>query len=154
MKQIGNVAEPNYFGRDTQKDYFFYVVDVPPLSTVIPNQSTPLVIDNDADFFWIASTYQADIAAAALTEDTNVLPLVNLELQDTGSGRNFMNAPVRLTNIAGDGKRPYRLIRPRRFGANTTIGMKWTNKVAAGTEYRIQFVFHGYKIYKTDPVAV
>ena len=147
-------AIPAYMGRDTQHDYFEYVVTVPSISTVLPNVSTPLQIENDSDFYWIASTYQADIAAAALTEATNIIPLVDLEMQDTGSGRNFQNAPIPLTCIAGDGKRPFRLIRPRRFGANTTINMKWSNQVAAGTAYRIRFVLCGYKIYRTNPVPV
>jgi hypothetical protein len=145
---------PAYMGRDTQHDYFEYVVTVPAISTLIPNVSTPLQIENDSDFFWIASTYQADIAAAPLTEATNLIPLVDLEMQDTGSGRNFQNAPLPLTTIAGDGKRPFRLIRPRRFGANTVINMKWTNQVAAGTAYRIRFVLCGYKLYRTAPVAI
>lgn len=145
---------PAYMGRDTQHDYFEYVVTVAAISSVAPNASTPLQIENDSDFYWIASTYQADIAAAALTEATNLIPLVDLEMQDTGSGRNFQNAPIPLTCIAGDGKRPFRLIRPRRFGANTVINMKWTNQVAAATTYRIRFVLCGYKIYRTNPVPV
>lgn len=149
-----NAAIPAYMGRDTQHDYFEYVVNVAAISTVIANVSTPLQIENDADFFWIATTYQASIAAAALTEATNIIPLVLLEMQDTGSGRNFQNSPVPLTGIAGDGKRPFRLIRPRRFGANTVINFKWTNAVAAGTEYAIRMVLCGYKIYRTSPVPV
>lgn len=152
-----NPAEPNYFGRDTQKDYFFYSVQVPSIDSTTGPVSTPLNIDNDADFYWIASTYQAWItpaAPAALTEATNVIPLVYVELQDTGSGRYFQARPIPLPAIAGDGKRPYRLIRPRRFGANTTINMKWTNIVTAGTTYRIEFVLHGYKIYRQAPVPV
>lgn len=145
---------PAYMGRDTQHDYFEYVVVVAAISSVIPSVSTPVQIENDSDFFWIASTYQASIAAAPLTESTNVLPLVSLEMQDTGSGRNFQNAPVPLTGIAGDGKRPFRLIRPRRFGANTVINLKWSSNVAAATEYAIRFVLCGYKIYRTAPVPV
>lgn len=147
-------AIPAYMGRDTQHDYFEYAVQVDAISTLIPNVSTPLQIENDSDFFWIATTYQATIAAATLTEATNVLPQVDLEMQDSGSGRNFQNRPIPLTGIAGDGKRPFRLIRPRRFGANTVINMKWSNAVAAGTEYRIKFVLCGYKIYRTAPVPV
>lgn len=152
-----NPADPGYFGRDTQKDYFFYQVDVANIDNTTAPVSTPFQIDNDADFFWIASTYQAytpDDAPGALTEATNVIPAVLLEMQDTGSGRYFQNAPVPLGAIAGDGKRPYRLIRPRRFGANTTINMKWTQVAGATQGTRIIFVFHGYKIYRTAPVPV
>jgi hypothetical protein len=148
-------GEPTeYFGRDTQRDYFWYVVNIAVISVALPQVSTPLQIENDSDFFWIASTYQANLAGATLTEDSNIIPLVSLEMQDTGSGRYFQNAPVPITTIAGDGKRPYRLIRPRRFGANTTINMKWTNNVVGATVYTLSFVLHGYKIYRTAPVPV
>lgn len=139
--------EPDVFGMAKGRDWFFYIADVAAISTAVPNVATPLQIDADSDFYWVATSYQADIAAATLTEATNVVPLVRLQMQDTGTGRFFQNAPMALGAIAGDGKRPYRLPRPRRFGKNATININWTNAVAAGTTYRIQLVLHGYKIY-------
>lgn len=154
---MNGAADPGYFGRDTQKDYFFYQVDVASIDNTTGPVSTPLQIENDSDFYWIASTYLAVTTAAApaiQTEATSVIPLVTLELQDTGSGRYFQNAPIPLANIAGDGRRPYRLIRPRRFGANTTINMKWAQLAGATQNTRILFTLHGYKIYRTNPVPM
>jgi hypothetical protein len=60
-----------------------------------------------------------------------------------------MNTPIPITALAGDGKRPYRLARPRVFLANATIQIGYTSYVAPGTTYTdVQLVLHGYKVYR------
>lgn len=132
--------------RTGNKDFFFYQTQVASIAALA--LATSLVqIDADADFYCVALSYQASIAGAALTESTNVIPLVTVLITDTGSGRNLSNAPLPLPTIAGDGKRPYRLIRPRVFGASSTLQLNWTN-FSAGTTYApLSLVFHGYKKY-------
>jgi len=78
---------------------------------------------------------------------------VDLEMQDTGSGRNFQNAPLPLTCIAGDGKRPFRLVRPALWRQHHD--QHEVDQPSRGRHrYRIRFVLCGYKIYRTDPVPV
>jgi len=139
----------DYFNpRETNKDYFWYApAAAASISTVTPNVTQSIQVDSDADFFWVATSYQVAIAGAAITESSNPIPLVTLSIVDTGSGKFLMNNPVALGTIAGDGKRPYRLIRPRVFAANATINLNWTNQVAAGTTYTLFFTLHGYKRY-------
>ncbi len=136
--------------RETGKDYFWYGPQQGPatLSSVTPNVTQNVQIDADADFFWIATSYQVSIAGAAIAESTNPIPLVLLQIADTGSGKFLSNTPIALGTIAGDGKRPYRLIRPRVFGANSTIQLNWTSYVAAGTTYTLYLTLHGYKRYR------
>lgn len=133
--------------RTGNKDFFWYANRVTGLSSVAPNATGIIQIDADADFYCVALSYQADIAAAIITESTNVIPLVNLLITDSGSGKNLSNIPIPLPTYAGDGKRPYRLIRPRVFGATATIQLGYTAYVAAGTTYSITLVMHGYKKY-------
>jgi hypothetical protein len=129
------------------KDFFFYGNRVTGLSSVAPTATGIIQIDADADFYCVALTYQADIAGAALTEATNVIPLVNLLVTDSGSGKSFSNIALPIAAYLGDGKRPYRLIRPRVFGATSSIQLAYTAFVAAGTTYNITLVMHGYKRY-------
>jgi hypothetical protein len=133
--------------RRGNKDYFWYGPALFTMSSVLTPVTNNIQIDADANFMWIASTYQIDIAGALLTESTNIIPLVSLLINDTGSGKNLMNVAVPLASIAGDGKRPYRLPRPRVFGANATIQLNWTAFVVAGTTYNIRFTMHGFKVY-------
>lgn len=141
------MAKADMFGQGSLKDFFWLTpATAAVLSTVAPTATQNMQVDSDADFMWIASSYQIDIAGAALTEATNIIPLVTLAIVDTGTGKYLSNNPVPLAAYAGDGKRPYRLIRPRKFGASTTIQLNWANFVTAGTSYNVRFVMHGYKV--------
>ena len=138
--------------RVSQEDYFFYAATVSGLASTAPSATSLINIDADADFLCTALSYQAVITAAGLgnlvTEATNVIPVVTLQISDTGSGKSMMNQPVPLGSIAGDGKRPYRLPRPRVFQSNATIQLSWLAYVVAGTTYQINFVMPGIKRYK------
>lgn len=142
-----NLDVPYLDPRTNLMDYFWYAPVAPvTLSVAAPVATQNIQIDSDADFMWIATTYQASIAGGTLTEATNVIPLVNLQITDTGSGKYLSNAPVPLGTLAGSGERPYRLIRPRKFAANSTINLNWTNFVTGATVYDITLVFHGIKV--------
>lgn len=140
----GPMMNPRVGGKE---DFFFYVTSIAALSTVAPNAQSLIQFDADSEFLWIATSYQASIAAAALTVATNVVPLANVQISDGGSGKFLSNAPMPLSTIAGDGREPYRLIAPRVFAPSATVNFNWTNAVAAGTSYAITLVLHGIKRY-------
>ena len=136
--------------RENGTDYFWYThTAISTLSSLAVTATAFINLDADSDFYCVALSYAASIADAALTESSNVLPLVRLQITDTGSGKALMNSPLALYALMGDGKRPYRLVRPRVFLANATIQLSFTSFVAAGTTYTdLQVVFHGYKVYR------
>ncbi len=147
----GNRAAPAVFNpRETGSDYFWYThTPIQTLANATPTATAFINLDADSEFYCVALTYAASIADAALTESTNVLPLVYVQITDTGSGKSLMNAPVALYSLMGDGKRPYRLVRPRTFQPNGTIQLAFTAFVAAGTTYSdLAVTFHGYKVYR------
>lgn len=130
----------------SDNDIFFYSTAYFTMGAAIGALATQNVqIDADGDFYWCATSYQADVAAAALTEATNVIPLVTVEYVATGSGRFLQNIAMPLAAVAGDGKRPYRFTRPRILVAQTTFQLKFVNRAAIA--YQIQVVLHGYKRY-------
>lgn len=138
--------ELDFFDPNTDgSDIMFYTTNVQGLASTAPNGQSQIQIDSGVDFFWFASTYQADIAGGAQTESTLIIPLVNVLINDTGSRKNLMNQALPVSAIAGFGERPYRLIRPRLFRASSTINFTWTSIVAAGTTYaNLFFTLHGY----------
>lgn len=139
---------PIFNPKNGPEDYFFYVTTPAGISSVSGPQQSLIQFDADSQFLWIATSYQAQIAGAVLTNDTNVVPLVNVYMSDGGSGKYLSNAPMPLAAIAGDGKMPYRLIGPRVFQPNSTLNFNWTsNGVVAGTTYTINLVLHGIKLY-------
>lgn len=115
--------------------------------------STPSQINIDAgtDFYWVATTYQVDEAGADTDESTIVIPLVTVVITDTGSQRQLMNAAVPLPCIAGPGERPYRLILPRLFRANSIITFNWTNYSAATTYTNLYAIMHGFRLPPNTP---
>jgi hypothetical protein len=124
------------------------------VSALAPSTSAPSQINIDAgtDFYWVATTYQADIGEAAQTESSIVIPLVTVIITDTGSQRQLMNAAVPITTIAGPGERPYRLILPRLFRANSIITFNWTSYVTSGTTYgNIYLIMHGFRLPPNTP---
>jgi hypothetical protein len=145
--QIGPLFNPQANTLQGRTDYFWYATTPAALSSVAPAAQSLIQIDADSQFALLAFSYQASILAAALTEGTNVIPLVTVSIADGGSGKYLMNAPIPLAAIAGDGKNPYRLIGPRVFQPNSTVNFNWASFVAAGTSYAITLVLHGVKLY-------
>lgn len=152
------ILPPNIFDpRLNGTDWYTYVVDganspapagaganLAPAGVSNPT----LGIDAGTDFYLVALSVQAQAnAAGALTESTNLIPLVTVQMNDSGSQRNLFSSALPLMAFAGDGKRPYRLIRPRVFRANSSIAFTFTSlEPAAGTTYSHVFLLlHGYR---------
>jgi hypothetical protein len=136
----------DFFDPETDgSDVMYYATNAQGLASTNTGVNTTIQIDSGVDFYWLASTYQADLAGAAQTESGLVVPLVNVLINDTGSRKNLQNIAIPVSSIAGFGERPYRLIRPRLFRASSTINFTWTSIVTAGTTYtNLYFVMHGY----------
>jgi len=126
------------------------------VASLAPAATTPSQINIDAgtDFYWVATTYQTDLAAAAQTESSVVIPLLTVVITDTGAQRQLMNAALPVTCIAGPGERPYRLILPRLFRANSIIQFNWTNYSAASTYTNTYLVMHGFRLPPNTPFTL
>jgi hypothetical protein len=125
-------------------DIMFYATNVQGLSNTSPNGQSTIQIDSGVDFYWFATTMQADLAGGVQTESAIVIPLVNVLINDTGSRKNLQNIAIPVASIAGFGERPYRLIRPRLFRASSTINFTWTAITASQTYTNLYLTLHGY----------
>lgn len=125
-------------------DYYFYQTNPGSLAHGATGSSN-IQIDAGTDFLWIATTYQADSSGASQEISTLVVPLVTLQIQDTGASKNLQSGPVPLNCIAGTGEFPYRLIRPRLVRANSVLNFTWTSYEAATNYSNIYFIMHGIR---------
>jgi len=132
------------------RDQYFYSTVA---ASIAPAASaTPVInISADSDFYCTALTYFADVAGAVQTDSTRVIPLVTIQITDTGSGRQLLDRAQPLGAIFGDGTNPYRLINPRLFQRSTSIQVQLTNYSAATTYANLYVVFHGFKLYGVYP---
>lgn len=150
-----SMLAPNIFDPRTDgSDFYWYVTNITAALAASGVANTSIQIDAGTDFYWIGSTYQADTSGGALTESGNLIPLVTVLINDTGSSRNLMNSAVPLPALAGDGKRPYRLIRPRLFRANSVVNFTWTNYSNSTTYSDLYFTMHGYRRLVQPPGAI
>jgi len=107
---------------------------------------TTVQIDAGTDFYLIALSFWAVISGGGgYTESTFPLPNVTMQLNDTGSTRNLFSQPVPLPAIAGDGKRPFRLIRPRIFRALSALQFQFVNNEPTNDFANIYVLLHGYR---------
>lgn len=103
-------------------------------------------VQADADFDWLKGVYQADIAAAAQTDSSRVIPLVTILILDTASGYQLSNAAIPIECCFGTGLTPFILPAPYRFKRAGTISITLANYSAA-TTYNIRLCLSGVKSY-------
>lgn len=127
-----------------KKDYYVYVADFGSLAAGA-TQTEIINIETDADFIIEKIAYSADLAGAVQTANSRVLPLVDITLNDSGSGRNLQDKPVPLASMAGDGQLPYVLPVPRKLRANSNLNVSAEN-ISNATQYdHLRVLFIGYK---------
>lgn len=134
-------------------DIVWYATVVTNVSSTAKTPQSLLQIDRGVDFYWIASTVQADVTTTgsnAQTESTIQIPMVNVLVQDAASGKNVENLSFPLVSQAGAGERPYFLTAPRVLRGATAMSFYWNANIAGGTTYNhIYLVLHGF----TRPAA-
>lgn len=133
----------------------FYVYQTPNIASLANSASTTNTIQFDIDsvFCWVRWNFFTDIAGTALTTDTNVLPLVTVQVTDTGSGTNFFNNPVPIPSVLGNGPLPFVLPSPQFIQPAASLQFAFNN-YSAGTTYanlRLQLI--GFKVYGSQPPA-
>lgn len=131
--------------RKIAQDFYVYTSNV---ASIAPgaNAEDSINIQADSNFLLQKITYFADIAGAAQTDSSRVVPLVTVQITDTGSGRQMFSDQIPIPAIFGTGKLPFILPNPRLFAANSNIAVSYTNIDAAVT-YRIYLQFAGIKTY-------
>lgn len=127
-------------------DFFVYELDFAAL-TAGDSASGQFTIQQEADFILTKITVVSDIAGAAVTDSTRVIPLVTLMINDTGSGRNLMNTAVPIPNLFGSGGLPFILPRQRIFVASSVVNVTVSNYSAA-TDYNLRLSFIGEKAFR------
>lgn len=105
-----------------------------------------LSINADSDFQVEKLTYMADLSAAAETASGLVIPLVTVQIQDSGSGRYLMDQATPVPNLFGTGQIPFVLKQPKIFVARANIVVTVAN-YSAVTAYNLRLSFIGSKLF-------
>jgi hypothetical protein len=150
----GQVTIPNapLPGARYTEDWYIYLASTTNLG--IAGSATASIpvninIQADSDFKLLKLTHFCNSHASITNqqESTRVLPLVTVQIQDTGSGRNLFSNPIPLPAIAGDGRVPFLLPIARIFKASATITVTFTNYDTA-IAYDINLALVGTKLFR------
>lgn len=104
------------------------------------------LVDTSSPFMLVSSSYQSDLAGAAVLQNARVSPNVVCLIQDQSSNRNWMNGPVPVPSIFGVSGLPYFWPQPRLIPGNTNVQITLTNYDAASVP-NTRLSFHGYRLY-------
>lgn len=132
-------------GPTKRRDFFAYSLTFTGLLSGTAAQGA-IQIQSDSDFELTKFTMFADIALAAETEATRVLPLVTIQITDTGTGRALFSSPMPVPAVFGDGRIPFILPVPKIFSANASVAIQVAN-FAAATDYNLRVLLVGAKIF-------
>lgn len=134
---------------DTRRDFFVYGINFASLAAAASTESS-IQIQADSAFEIQKLAFFADIAGAAQTESTRVLPLVTLQITDTGTGRQVFNTPIPIPSIMGDGRIPFILPTTKVFSPSSAVLISVANYSAA-TAYLLRLQLIGAKVFTYTP---
>lgn len=130
-----------------ERDFFVYVSTVASLAAAASDSDT-VNIEASSDFILRKMTMFADIAGAVQTDSSRVLPLISVQITDTGAGKQLFTDAIPIPSLFGSGTIPFILPSPRIFARNSTISVAYENYSAATTYANIYLNFIGEKVYK------
>lgn len=136
-------APSKYFA----KDFFAYVIG--PFDDLANGQQLPgnVTLDADSDFLWQKFNCFSMFVDGNGDTVIDTKPMVTLTIKDTASGRDLMNGPVPLANLAGDGQLPFILPTPKVFQSRGTIAVNVQNIHPSITYLSIYLTFVGTKLF-------
>jgi len=135
--------------RRVLRDPFSYVINFATIAAGV-NATDTVDIQADSDFLIQAQNYMVDIAGALQTDSTRVVPMANVLLTDTGSGRQLMSTDQPMSSIFGTGMEPYVLPQPKLLAARSSLSVKVSNVSASTTYTNFYLSFIGVKLFTLD----
>lgn len=135
------------------RNRFWFTYQTPNIASLGLGASTTntILFDNDSVFEWTKITVWTYDASPLTTEQTNssiIVPSVTVNIQDTGQGAYYSNAPIPLGAYAGAFGLPYILPAPQFIAPNATLQFTWTSEMGTGgkTYSNLRLQLHGFKI--------
>lgn len=114
------------------------------LSDATPSVTLQVPIQSDADFELMELTHVTDDDAGAVVES----PLATFQIQQSGSGIDFLVQPVPIGAMIGTAQLPFLLPRTRIWSANSQMLLTLTRYAPNGISYNIRLAFIGQKLFR------
>jgi hypothetical protein len=142
------MRQPAPFNYSRKTDFYAYQTFSDGLAATL-SETTNITIRAHADFVIHKLTMFADLAGAVQTDSSRVLPLITLQITDTGSGKQFFSDDIPIPALFGSGTLPFILPGPRIVAANSTLQFTFTNYSSA-TTYNTYLALIGVEVYRDN----
>jgi len=123
------------------------------IAAVNGSASPSVKIDSASLFVWTKGAYFCDIAAGAQTDSSRVIPLMTVQLSDSGSERQLFDRAQPISSVFGTGEIPAILPVPYLFQKSSTLQALITNFSAATVYRNTMLTLIGYRVYDLKPNA-
>lgn len=138
---------PEAMGPRKRRDFFVYRAFVAGPIAAGGTAADQVQIQADSAFEIQKLTMFADIADAAQTEESRVLPLVTVQITDTGTGRQLFAEAVSIPALFGDGRFPFILPTTKLLSPSSVLSFDFANYSAATPYSNLQLLLIGTKIF-------
>lgn len=137
-------------GLAVQGKGLFFVYQTPNIASLAASASSgaqTIQFDNNSMFTWLRTNIAADIAGAVQTPSSLVIPLVTVQITDTGNGMSFMNAPIPASSLCGFGELPGMLPIPQFIQPNASYAFTFVNYSNATTYANLRLQLIGFRTF-------
>ncbi len=131
------------------ESFFTYSVEFPALAAAMTSPTPGIIaLDTDSDFYWHKACYFVDLAQAAQTDSSRVVPLVTVLITPGGAAKPLMDRAVPVPSIFGTAQLPFVLPRPHRMAGGTSVNVAVLNYSAATTYANLKLALIGIKRFR------
>lgn len=141
-------AERQLKSKDDVEPYLFFNTVSFGNVAVSVTVTAPTILQLDADFEWMKSTYYAELHGFTAPLSDASIPQLTLQIVQTGDGRQLFSAATPLSMIAGTGREPFVVPQLQRFKGGSTLSFSVTNLSSANVYDNVFFCMIGRKLYQ------
>lgn len=132
------------------RDWFVYTFPAVATLAALAAARSIVNIQADANFICEKINVFADLAGAAQTVQTQVVPLITVQINDSASGKNLFSDALPIAAIAGPNLAGYELPLARCFTSGGTVQAAFYNYSAATPYNNVYLMMHGYKEWRIN----
>jgi hypothetical protein len=110
-------------------------------------------IESNSPFVWEKTAYFCDIAGAVQTDSSRVIPLITVQLVDSGSARQLYDRAQPFAIFSGEQGLPALMPQPYVFQPNSNVNGTFTNYSNATTYANVYLSMIGYRVFEYTHAA-
>lgn len=131
-------------------EFFVYGIEITGITGAAPTGTKTIQTQTDADFLFMGATYSFILSTDdTVTNATQEVPDLTLQIMDSGTGKNLFFTPTQIQCIASNNANlPFWLPLPRTIGAGSSLTFTIASTKTFAGSYAFTFNMLGAKKYR------